>query len=371
MSLVSIIFPMFFTVTDKMYKFYGGLEVRTLYLAKLLGEDGHDVNVLAPRGSSLSYKNVKILTGNYRPWDGKTSHPVDLEKDLIESNLDVLSESDVVLEDNHFHHYHYLKSLSPDDFPHLVMSWDHHPDNIASLPNFPCHVIAVSKWVMSALREKFKNLGHYFYWAYSGLVLENYPEVDIHDKQENLYIFLARFSMVKSPHVIVELAKEFPDDEFALMGDVLFTQEGGYARLILEESDDLDNVKIIFNATWEEKIKYLKRASGLLHPGFWNGPLEWDILEGLLYGAKVLCYDRGAVREIYHNTKHGLIVPFATTEEENIENYKRAFRIFRTLKVNREACRDRVLKYFDFKKNSYPVYKKVLFDNRNLNKPNR
>jgi len=371
MSLVSIIFPMFFTVTDKMYKFYGGLEVRTLYLAKLLGEDGHDVNVLAPRGSSLSYKNVKILTGNYRPWDGKTSHPVDLEKDLVESNLDVLSESDVVLEDNHFHHYHYLKSLSPDDFPHLVMSWDHHPDNIASLPNFPCHVIAVSKWVMSALREKFKNLGHYFYWAYSGLVLENYPEADIHDKQENLYIFLARFSMVKSPHVIVELAKEFPDDEFVLMGDTLFTQEGGYARLILEESDDLDNVKILFNASWDEKVKYLKQASGLLHPGFWSEPLGWDMLESLLYGGKVLAYDRGAVREIYHNAKHGLIVPFAATEEENIENYKRAFRIFRTLKVDREACRDRVLKYFDFKKNSYPVYKKVLLDNRNMNKPNR
>ena len=67
MSLVSIIFPMCFTVTDKMYKFYGGLEVRTLYLAKLLGEDGHEVNVLAPRGSYLSYKNVKVLTGNYRP----------------------------------------------------------------------------------------------------------------------------------------------------------------------------------------------------------------------------------------------------------------------------------------------------------------
>jgi len=741
MSLVSIIFPMFFTVTDTMYKFYGGLEVRTLYLAKLLGEDGHEVNVLAPRGSHLSYKNVKVLTGNYRPWDGKTLHPVDLEKDLVESNLDVLGESDAVLEDNHFHYYHYLKSKETESFPHLAMSWDHHPDNISSLPNFPCHIIAVSKWVMSALREKFKNLGHYFYWAYSGLVLENYPEVDIHDKQENLYIFLARFSMVKSPHVIIELAKEFPDDEFVLMGDTLFTQEGGYARLILEESDELDNVKILFNASWDEKIEYLKRANGLLHPGFWcipayetvvtdkglvrisdlavgdfvlthdgtfqkvlnkfekeydgelitihpyyatpfdvtpehkimtkegykhacelttddlllrtkspnentinsinlldyiefpdaklvkkqtlsgenvvfrryrikfeksyeyygeqnrghpfpevltidddfihlcaayvcegsttqdmvafafgkdeymdiweriserlmcsyrlrdegewcevflnsrvypqlmekwfgkgaknkhlpswiwklsdeykrkfieyliyydghvekktgiksyttssktlayqvkllaqsigmncavtkgkgysktfnsktkfyegcyrlrfnegrsnylvregnneyvkiykiekkqykgvvydieveknhnfvlgdvvvsnSEPLGWDMLEGLLYGAKVLAYDRGAVREIYRNGKHGYIVPFASTEEENIENYKRAFRNFRNLKVDREECRNRVLEYFDFKKNSYSVYKKVLFDNRNLNKPNR
>jgi len=371
MSLVSIIFPMFFTVTDRMHRFYGGLEVRTLYLAKLLGEAGYEVNVLAPRGSHLSYKNVKVLTGNYRPWDGKTLHPVDLEKDLVESNFDALNESDVVLEDNHFHYYHYLKSMNPDEFPHLVMSWDHHPDNLPSLPNFPCHIIAVSKWVMSALREKFKNLGHYFYYAYSGLVLENYPEVDINDKQDNLYVFLARFSMVKSPHVILELAKEYPNDEFVLMGDVLFTQENGYARVILEESDELGNVKIIFNASWEEKINYLKRASGLLHPGFWNGPLEWDILEGLLYGAKVLCYDRGAVREIYHNGKHGYIVPFATTEEENIENYVRAFRNFKNLKVNREECRNRVLEHFDFKKNSYPTYKKVLIDNRNLKEPNR
>jgi len=177
--------------------------------------------------------------------------------------------------------------------------------------------------------------------------------------------------MVKSPHVIIELAKEFPDDEFVLMGDTLFTQEGGYARLILEESDELDNVKILFNASWDEKIEYLKRANGLLHPGFWAEPLGWDMLEGLLYGAKVLAYDRGAVREIYRSGKHGYVVPFASTEEENIENYKRAFRNFRSLKVDREECRNRVLEHFDFKKNSYPVYKKVLFDNRKLNKPNR
>jgi len=89
-------------------------------------------------------------------------------------------------------------------------------------------------------------------------------------------------------------------------------------------------------------------------------PLGFNMLEGLYFGAPVLAFDRGSPREIYQNEKQGLIVPFKNLESENIENYKKAFRNFKKINFDPQDCRNRVLKKFDFKKNSFPKYQWVL-----------
>jgi len=270
---IGIIFPMFWPITDDTYKQYGGLEPRTTALAKYFADDGYKVKVLAPKGSHLSHKNIRIYNGDFFSWNGKEPVPYSLEKNLVECNIDVLKQCDVVLEDNHFGFFRWLKSCHPDEYPLTVNSWDHHPDNLTSLPNYPQNIITVSKWTMSALREKFKHQNHKFWHAYSGLIRDNYPEdFDLTDKEDNLWLFLARFSAVKGPDIIIELAKQFKDDNFILLGDVLFSGEGHYVRTLKEVADSLDNVKIIFNASYNEKIEYLKRCSGLLHPGRWCIP---------------------------------------------------------------------------------------------------
>ena len=359
--IISDILPTYFPLTDRIHNYYGALEVKNFAVARYLAEEDNDVYIFAPRGSSTSHKNITILSGNYDSWTG-TPHPYDLEKDLIEENIDVLKQSDAIYESTHFHYMQWLKAQHPNEYPRCVWDFDHHPDNLQSLPPSPQNIICISKWQMSVLREKFKNNGHSFWQAYSGLILENYPsDFDSRDKEKNLYLFLARISSVKSPHIVLELARENPTDNFVILGDVLFTNEPHYAQKIKNIADDLDNVKVIFNCSYKEKIDYLKKATGILHPGFWNGPLEWDILEGLYFGAKALCFDRGATREIYKNEKHGLIVPFSNSEQNNIEMYKRAFKKFKNMRIDPQTCRDRILQEFDFKKKSFPIYKRVLF----------
>lgn len=238
----------------------------------------------------------------------------------------------------------------------------HNCDQISTLPLYPQNIIAVSKWLLSALREKFKNQGHKFWHAYSGLIRNNYPsEFDPSLIENDLYLFLCRFSNVKSPAFILELAKDNPDNRFVMMGDVAFSNEPHYAMAIKNIADKMPNVKVIFNASYEEKIDYLQRSVGLLHPGSWNGPLEWDMLEGLYFGSKILAFDRGAAREIYRNKEHGIIAPFTNNEAQNIEIYKRAFKMYKKLDIKPEDCRQRVLDFFDFEVNSFPKYVDVLF----------
>jgi len=362
-KILTVILPTFWTIHDEIYKQYGGLEPRTLAVAKFFADLDYNVNVIAPRGSHLSHKNITILSGNHRAWTGSGLHPYDLEKDMILSNIEEIKQSDAVLEDIHFHYLSWLKSQKPQDYPKVAWSMDFHPDQINSLPNHPQNIIAVSKWVMSAMREKFKNQNHNFYHAYSGLILENYPkDIDFKNKEDNLYLFLARFSSVKAPHIILELARENPNDEFVMLGDVLFAGEYQYIRQIKENADTLDNVKVIFNGSYKEKITYLEKAKGILHPGQWHEPLGLDTLEGLYFGAKALAFDCGSAREIYQHEKHGLIIPFSDNENQNIEFYKRGFRQFKKLNIKPEVCKDRILSNFDFKKHSFGVYKKVLFD---------
>lgn len=361
-KILTIIFPTYWSIRDKSFEGYGGLEPRSIAVANFFAELDYQVNIIAPIGSHLSHKNITTLSGNHRPWIGSGTHPYDIEKDAIETNLDVLKNSDAVLDDTHFGYMRWLKSQTPDEFPLVANSFDFHPDQISSLPNYPQNIIAVSKWVMSVLREKFKNQHHNFYQAYSGLVLENYPkDIDFKDKQENLYLYLARFSRVKSPHIILEVARENPNDEFVMLGDVLFAGEYQYIRQIKENADSLDNVKVIFNCSYKEKIEYLRKATGILHPGQWQEPLGFDTLEGLYLGAKALAFDVGSAREIYKHEKQGMIVPFSNNEGQNIESYKRAFKKFKTLKINPQTCKDRIISEFDFKKKSFPVYKHVLF----------
>ena len=358
---LSIIFPTFFEIDEDIFKSYNALESRTFAVAKLFADLGVKVNIIAPRGSTASHKNITVLSGDNRAWDGHNFHPYDGEKNQVISNLDVLKNSDAILEDSHFGYLKYLQSLTPNEFPKVAYSFDHHPDQLSSLPNFPQNVICVSKWQLSVLREKFKNLGHNFYQAYSGLILENYPDYDLKDKEDNLYLFLARFSTVKAPHICIEVARENPNDNFILLGDSLFSNEPHYARKLKQLADSMDNLKIIFNASYDEKIDYLKRATGILHPGSWDEPLGWDTLEGLYFGCKALSFDRGSTREIYRNEKEGLIIPFSNNESQNIEFYKRGFKKLKTLKIEPQTCRDRIISEFDFKKKSFPVYQKVLF----------
>ena len=125
---VGVITSVFLPLIDNAYRFYGGMEIRTLSLIEYLSEKGHDVHVFATKDSSLHIKNVTLHTGDYPIWDGKRIPSYEAEKNIIMRNLDILKSCDAVLEDNHFHFYNYLASR--EGFKqNIAMSWDFYPQN--------------------------------------------------------------------------------------------------------------------------------------------------------------------------------------------------------------------------------------------------
>ncbi|WAE39583.1 MAG: hypothetical protein FHOMOCKG_00055 [Methanophagales virus GBV302] len=356
---VGVITSVFFPLIDNAYKFYGGMEIRTLSLIEYLSQRGHDVHVFATKDSSLHIKNVTLHTGNYPIWDGKRLSSYDTEKDIIVSNLDILKSCDAVIEDNHFHYYNYLASKKGFK-QNVAMSWDFYPNNLKVLPPTPRNVLCVSKWLRNEIRDKFAHAGHKIYYAYSGLNLDYYKPFNNHPSFDGPILFLNRFSHIKGGHIFLQLAKDMPDEEFLMMGDVLFTQEGTYAWKLKQIADDMPNVKVIFNASWEEKINALQTCKFLVHPCIVPEPLGLDCLEAQYLGKYVIGFAMGGLLETVKEGKTGSLVFPERNSEINYKKLKERVEIFTSKEPNPKVCIRNVEENFNFKKFSAPVYEAIL-----------
>ena len=359
MTKIGIIGSVFFPLTMNAHQDYGGMEIRTISLIEYLSSKGHEVTVYAPRGSSLPLENVTIRSGNYPMWDGKSAHPYDMEKDLIRSNLSSLKKCDGILEDNHFHYLNYLhsKELWKNQ---AVMSWDFYPENLNVLPPHSRNVVAVSKWLRNKLREKFKNRGHNFYFAYSGINLDYYRKHIKDISFDGPILYLNRFSTIKGAHLYLQLAKEFPDEKFLMQGDVLFTNENIYAWKIKKEADSLPNLDVVFNVSWKEKIAALQNCKLMIHPCVIPEPLGFDCIEAQYFGKYVLGFGMGGLLETVKESKTGRLVPFSRTTDENMMYLKKGLSELLEMKANPSLCQKNVEENFDFKKLSAPVYEAIL-----------
>jgi len=356
---VGVITSVFLPLIDNAYKFYGGMEIRTLSLIEYLSKKGHDVHVFATKDSSLHIKNVTLHTGDYPIWDGKRIPSYEAEKNIIMRNLDILKSCDAVLEDNHFHFYNYLASR--EGFKqNIAMSWDFYPQNLNVLPPRPRNVVCVSKWLRNEIRDKFHHAGHKVYYAYSGLNLDYYKSYNNHPAFDGSILFLNRFSHIKGGHIFLRLAQDMPDEQFLMMGDVLFTQEGTYAWKLKQIADEMPNVKMIFNASFKEKIKALQTCKLLVHPCIVPEPLGLDCLEAQYFGKYVIGYAMGGLLETVKEGKTGGLIFPSENPEENYKKLKERVEAFLSREPDPETCIRNVEENFDFKKFSAPVYEAIL-----------
>ena len=348
---IGILFPPFFKITDNSHRLYGGLEIRTRELALRLRDDEHEVIIFAPEGSKL--KGIEVVS-NHPTWNpSQKTSPYDLEKKQVLDNLEILDTCDFVIDDTHFKYFHYLKCLAhrqKQDCPPCLFSWDFQPA-IESFPHDASFtVIAVSKHIMSALRQKDPKGIHRFRYAYP-FVARLYEDYSPSEGDRKTILFLARFSTVKGPQFVVQLARDFPAFHFVMVGDVLFTQEPHVGQACLEASEELENLEVHFNATWKEKIKYLQEAGGLIAPHIWAEPFGLQMAEALMFGKPVLATGIGGAQEIL-NKHTGMFIP---PHQEFYKAVKSAFKQFIKKKFNPDICRERA-KSLDFNKNGYKIY---------------
>ena len=355
---IGIITSVFLPLIDDAYKYYGGMEIRTLSLIEYLSAKGHEVHVFATNDSSLNMKNVMLHTGHYPIWDGKRSS-YEMEKDIIQSNLDILKSCDAVLEDNHFHYYNYL--ASKEGFKqNVAMSWDFYPNNLNALPPKPRNVVCVSKYLRNAIRDKFASEGHKIYYAYSGLNLDYYKPFNYHPSFDGPILFLSRFSNIKGGHIFLQLAKDLPHEDFLMLGDSLFTNEPAYAWKLKQKADEMRNVQVIFNASWDEKIKALQTCKLLVHPCITPEPLGLDCLEAQFFGKYIIGYGMGGLLETVKDNKTGGLVLPSNDAVANYVHLRERLKAFLSREPSPEVCMRNVVMNFNFKQLSAPVYEAIL-----------
>jgi len=297
---IAFVFPSFYPVDDTLPTFYNGLETRDYFLAKWFDKQGYDVGIFGPVHSRLNDFNGKIYQGS--PLVGTTPlNTMQLENITVLKTKSDLKKYDIIHDDTHFKQvYRYKKFLNSNK---LCFTWDHHPDNLQSFPSIDQNIIYISQWQKEAIQKKFglsKNIGHLIY---PGLNTEFYSHFKKNDEEKIYHLFLSRLSQVKGPHLVLELAKEFRDEEFVIIGDILFTQENYYAWAMKKEADQMPNCKMIFNASFDEKIYYLNRAKSYLHLALWKEPFGLTMLEGMFFGAPVFALNPGGgVDEIVDNS---------------------------------------------------------------------
>ena len=327
---------------------YGGLELIVETVAEELAKAGHQIDLLCRAGSQSWHKNINIHTVNYRG-DLRAFEPH--ERILAESNLKILQDADVIWSNTHFGHEFKLKMDGLFDTP-VCMTWHHHPNNLQSLPPVDTdNFIFVSNWQRKVCENKF---GRKFKTIYNCISPKYHTETDNPVQKHPYYLFLARFSSIKGPHLIVELARKYPNEYFVCAGDVLFTGEPYYVFDLLKQSSKMPNIHFEFNVNLQRRNQLLAGSTGLLHPALWEEPFGLNILDAWSYGKPVLAFDRGASSELIKKY-NGYLVSRATSD---MTAYSDAFSKFRTIEYDPDkikninsvftpkVCVSRYLNYF-------------------------
>ena len=315
---------------------YGGLEAIAWQQAKGLAAKGHQVALVAPDGSSCPGAQI-IPIGPAGQVDEKMAYGGFKEARQGDQLLrrshagywQALHDFDVVI-DHSWHKFSYdLKTEGR--LPAPVLGWMHAPVDTMykTLPpgvEKPCFVC-----ISDDQRNHFEALfSRPARTCYNGIDLEMYKSIGI--PRTKRFLFLARFSTVKSPHLSIEVCQKAGVD-LDLVGDTKLTGEAEYLQSILHMADG-QKIRFVGPATRGECVYWYSQARGFSHlcPNF-REPFGLAPVEAMACGLPVLAWRFGALKETVKHGETGYLV--SSTEE--------AVGLLRSSamdEINRNRCRD-------------------------------
>jgi glycosyltransferase involved in cell wall biosynthesis len=226
---------------------YGGTQRVVFWLAIGLSEQGHDVTILAKKGS---YINDKI---NVIEIPDKIT-----DKEVVE----YLPESfDIV-------HFHIKLNFEP-SFPYLQTLHG----NCKNDEFLPQNISFVSK-------KHAQNHGGNFF-VYNGLDINNFEFSASHN---NYFSYIGKINAdYKNSSYAVHLAKKIGFD---------LKLAGGWRPSFRS------NINYLGKVGGQNKIDFLKNARALIFPTAWEEPMGLVVIESLACGAPVIVSDRGSMPEL-------------------------------------------------------------------------
>lgn len=277
---------------------YSGLEMIAWQVAKGLARRGHKVTLIAPIGS--------------QPPEGVDLHGTTLwesEKQAYSGYWSKLPQFDVIIDHSWEKWSYILKAEGNLKAPILGVCHAPIGTMYGSPPPvaLPC-LVAISKDQASAINE---HLGVPARVAYNGIDLDFYKPMKDAVRSTDRYLFLARMSKIKGPHIAVDIARKLriPLD---LVGDDKITGEPQYSQRLLE----LAKPPITYHGgvSRDKSVEFFSKAKALLHPNKeFREPFGLAPIEAQACGCPVIAFDNGAMRETIKHGETGFLV---STEDE-------------------------------------------------------
>lgn len=294
---------------------YSGLEMVAWQQADGLTKLGHEVVLVAPRGST--------------PPNGVELHETTIgeSEELAYSGYrHKLPQFDAII-DNSWEKFSYILKMEGNlNIP--ILGVMHAPAytmyRVPPPVRYPC-LIAISKDQATAISE---HLGVPSRVAYNGIDLDYYKPSN--EPRSNRYLFLARMSKIKGPHIAIDVARRCRVG-LDLVGDDKITGEPEYVSMLRLQS--INNISYIGNASRDECVKWFSTRYALLHMNMhYREPFGLAPVEAQAAGCPVIAFNNGAMRETIRNGKTGFLV----TSQEEVEKLVESDAIS---KIDREYCR--------------------------------
>lgn len=273
---------------------YSGLEHVAWLQARGLAEKGHQVALVAPEGSSCPGVTV-IPIGPAGQWDEKRSYGTYWQH---------LPQFDVIIDNSWNKHSYTLKMEGKLKAP--ILSVLHAPvDTMFKAPppvDKPCMVC-----ISDDQKSNFEGLfgKHQARRAYNGVDLDYYKPLNT--PRSDRFLFLARFSSVKSPDINQEICLQ-AGVGLDMVGDCTITQEPELLKHCQRRADG-KQIKIVGGCTRGETVYFYSQARALAHvcPNF-REPFGLAPVEAQACGLPVLGFRYGALTETVCHGETGFLV---------------------------------------------------------------
>jgi glycosyltransferase involved in cell wall biosynthesis len=274
---------------------YSGLEMLAWLQAEGLRTKGHDVTLIAPHGSATSCELHGTTIG-------------ESEQQAFSGYQHKLSGFDVVI-DNSWQKWSYMakregKIKTP------ILGVLHAPVNTmySSAPLEKSCFIAISKDQGQSIKE---HLGCDHRVAYNGIDVNFYKPIN--RPRNNRYLFLARFSSIKGPHIAADVARK-TKVALDMVGDDTLTGEPALVQQVREVCTLTPGLRYIGPQNRAECVHWFNTNKAMLHPNqTFREPFGLAPLEAQLCGMPVIAWDNGAMRETIKVGETGFLVK---TQEE-------------------------------------------------------
>ena len=282
---------------------YAGLEMISWQCTEGLHNKGHDVTLIAPKGSKTNAKLHETTLG-------------ESERQAYSGYWNKLKEFDVII-DHSWEKWSYVLKMEGNlsqpvlGVLHAPVETMYHTAPPVPMPCFVC----ISQDQADACEKHLKCSSR---TSYNGVDLKFYTKTN--KKRNNRYLFLARISTIKGPHIAVNVANSCGVG-LDLVGDDRITGEPELLRQIKDGCVVSPLLRYIGHQNRTECVEWFNNNKALLHPNqLYREPFGLAPVEAQLCGMPVIAWDNGAMRETVKHGETGFLVKSREEMEDLIKS---------------------------------------------------